>query len=110
MQEQISGKSHNGFHDLMQIVHTDSWQTQGVILEQIENDVLTPEHPQWNDFIVKLKGKKDCNHTFDSTAIIVAIQFPEIDLFSTISYLKKCGANCDCTISCGQKSKNSVNS
>jgi hypothetical protein len=67
-------------------------------LEQIENDVLTSEHHLWNDFIVKLKEMKYCNHTFDSTAVIIAIQFPEIDLFSTISYLKKCGANCDCTI------------
>jgi hypothetical protein len=82
----------------MQIVHTDSWQTQGLILEQIGNDVLTSKHPQWNDFILKLKGMKDCNHTFDSTAVIIAIQFLEIDLFSTISYLKKCGADCDCTI------------
>ncbi len=98
MQEQISGKSHKDFHDLMQMVHTDSWQTQGVILEQIENDVLTPEHPQWNNFIVKLKGMKDCNHTFDSTAVIIATQFPEIELFPTINYLKKGGANCDCTI------------
>ncbi len=67
-------------------------------MEQIENDVLTSEHPHWEDFIVKLKEMKNCNHTFDSTAVIIAIQFPEIDMFSTISYLKECGANCDCTI------------
>ncbi len=62
------------------------------------SNLLTPEHPQWNDFITKLEKTSGCNHNFDSSVRIIVNDFAEIDLFETIMFFKDNGAGCDCEV------------
>ena len=67
-------------------------------MNQVEKNILTQEHPLWDDFIGELKKMGNCNHTFDTTVGILASRFPEIDIFPTLTFFKENGGACDCKI------------
>ncbi len=62
------------------------------------SNILTPEHPYWNDFFAKLEEISGCNHNFDSSVRIIVNDFEDIDLFETIMFFKDSGAGCDCEV------------
>jgi hypothetical protein len=76
-------------------------------------EIMTPEHPQWELFVVVLmgprgcnfhKGKKGPNWTCDSrierplTRAILKKWFPQIDIDETLAFFDSHGGLCDCEI------------
>lgn len=68
--------------------------------------LMTPQHPQWEDFVVHLviqlggtEGYWKCGGGTDkskATRILKAIS--DIDIDGSLRYFERCGAYCDCEI------------
>lgn len=76
--------------------------------------LMTPEHPQWNEFIALLLGEEGMNaHQEDergwvwtcyggndkrfATAVLEK-HFPEVDVPATLAFFEENGGYCDCEI------------
>ena len=70
---------------------------------------MTPKHPRWNEFCVRLAGPEGCdfkdNHTWkcDNTsnrpfATAILKTMTEIDIAASMEYFDDNGGHCDCEI------------
>lgn len=76
-------------------------------------DVMTPQHPRWDEFAERLEGPGGCNFRKDeedgiiwncpklrhrplATAILTAMG--DIDVPASLAYFKERGGYCDCEI------------
>ena len=79
----------------------------------MENEMMAPEHPDWEAFLELLEGPEGCDFHEDPVAgatwkcsgsgfalatQILERHFPEVDLAETLAYFETCGAFCDCEI------------
>lgn len=61
------------------------------------NDVLTPDHPRWADFIDELRRAHVCNRTTENARDVMAFM-GEIDVEASLEALRLLGGRCDCEI------------
>lgn len=80
-------------------------------------EVMTPAHPKWDEFLLRLRGPEGCNFrykgkgkkstdiiwTCDGTANLpltraLLAQYPGVDVEESIAYYKAHGGHCDCEV------------
>ena len=61
------------------------------------NDLMTPDHPRWNDFLEKLSRALICERT-TRNARSVLTQLGGIDVDRSLETLRRLGGRCDCEI------------
>ena len=61
------------------------------------DDVMTPDHPRWTDFLEKLSRTLICERT-TSNAKNVLTQMGGIDVDRSLEALRGLGGRCDCEI------------
>lgn len=83
-------------------------------------DRMTPEHPLWDDFLLRLEGPEGCNFVEQrpgdpssitwqcsngedrpfATAILedMRLEGVPIDIQESLDYMRECGGHCDCEI------------
>ncbi len=63
--------------------------------------ILTPEHPQWGEFITQLENSispdRGCKNDFRHAEAIM-IGFRNIDIQNTLNFFEDHGAFCDCEV------------
>lgn len=71
-------------------------------------EIMTPDHPRWEEFMEKLAGPDGCNldpekdtwechHDFRFAKKILS-SMPEIDVEESLLFFKRHGGYCDCEI------------
>lgn len=75
--------------------------------------LMTPQHPKWEEFLVRLEGPEGCNFQEDeagkiswkckggkdkSKAATILTTIPDIDIDKSLRYFESRGAYCDCEI------------
>jgi hypothetical protein len=76
--------------------------------------MMTPKHPQWDDFVRRLEGPQgvdfrhdsklgeetwDCSHNFrNSAAVLARMGLPADDIEATFEFFVREGAYCDCEV------------
>jgi len=71
-------------------------------------EIMTKEHPRWNEFIDRLAGKEGCDFEEDSwkcsretdkpLASKILKSMGNIDVTGSLKYFEKNGGYCDCEI------------
>ena len=76
-------------------------------------NIMTANHPRWNEFVERLEGKEGCDFQEDETegitwkckggtdktfAKIILATMPEIDIQKSMEYFEQHGGFCDCEI------------
>jgi hypothetical protein len=79
----------------------------------MKGEVLTPEHPLWDEFCHRLAGPEACDFRFEAGrgytwrcehsnnrtfATAILRSFPGIDVEGTLAYFRDRGFRCDCQI------------
>jgi len=73
---------------------------------------LTPDHPQWDEFVIRLEGPEGCDFQQDSygkttwkccghggaTDILTAMGFDEQFVAGSLLFFREHGGYCDCEI------------
>lgn len=75
--------------------------------------IMTPDHPEWKQFVNLLSGPEGCNFrkadngemTWDCDGLtlqhageILKKYFPDIDIVDTVVYFEANGGYCDCEV------------
>ena len=76
--------------------------------------MMTPKHPQWDDFVRRLEGSDgvdfrrdsklgevswDCSNNFrNSAAVLARMGLPADDIEATFEFFVREGAYCDCEV------------
>ncbi|HYA01973.1 MAG TPA: hypothetical protein VEI04_02535 [Syntrophobacteria bacterium] len=79
----------------------------------MKGEMLTPEHPLWDEFSHRLAGPEGCDFRFEARrgyvwrcehgnnkdlATAILRSFPGIDVEGTMAYFQARGCRCDCQI------------
>ena len=75
------------------------------------DDLMTPQHPRWAEFIDRLRGPEGCNvrdgvvkrwtceeDTTLATQILIAMGFTDNAVAASLEFFAARGGDCDCAI------------
>jgi len=68
--------------------------------QSMEKDVLTSEHPLWDEFVDRMHEREICDYTLRSTEAILTdmAQAAPIHVKGTLEVFKAKGGHCDCEV------------